>query len=303
MIRFVVPYLLYSAIALVCVFLQSQLFSHLQIFNAKPDLLLLVLVMSALKSDWKNGVAVGLLLGFWIDLLNAAFFGTNIIVYGLVGAICGLIGTRFPDRTYEGYFFTAVGASLLSGFLTLLVFQLAGAAPLVGQSVFGIIFPMTFYTSLIAFLGLPLIFLYRRRKGRKIGRIDLLGYGVIYVRGNEKIDLKKVEAERAEARRRRVSSRERLTRRASERSAGRGGSSRSTRAAGSGGRSPRSSSPPRRQAPSRSDAARRRPASGSSSSRNGDYRVAPKKKAAPSSKKPRSYPNRRPQKHRGRRSS
>lgn len=195
--RYIIPYLIYSAAALVCIFLQSEVFAYLQIFNAKPDLLLLLVVMSGLKSDWKNGFAAGIVLGFWIDLLNGGYFGTNMVVYSIIGMICGLVGKRFPDRTYEGYFFTAVAATICDGFLNLFAFQIVGAKMPVWQTIIGTILPMTFYTSLIAFICLPLVFLYRRHKGRKIGRIDLLGYGVIFVRGNEKVDMAKVARRQA----------------------------------------------------------------------------------------------------------
>ena len=194
--RYLIPYLIYSAMTLACIFLQTAVFNSLQIFHAKPDLLLLIVVISGLKSDWKNGLAAGLTAGFWIDLLNGGYFGTNMIVYALIGAVCGAVGKRFPDRTYEGYFFSAVIAVLLAGFLNLAVFHIVGANLPVGQTIAGTILPMTFYTSLIAFLCLPLILLYRRRKGRKIGRIDLLGNGVIFVRGNEKVDMAKVARQR-----------------------------------------------------------------------------------------------------------
>jgi sRNA-binding protein len=75
---------------------------------------------------------------------------------------------------------------------------------------------MTFYTSLISFLCLPFIFLYRRSKGRKIGRVDLLGNGVIFVRGNEKVDMVKVARYRAATAKEKIARRERERRRAYE---------------------------------------------------------------------------------------
>lgn len=202
--RYVIPYLIYSLAALACIFLQSEMFSHLQIFNAKPDLLLLIVLMSSLKTDWKNGIMVGLLMGFWIDLLTGGYFGSNMVVYGLIGGAAGVLGQRFPNRTYEGYFFLSVLASLLSGFLMLFVFQLVGANPPVGQSIAGIILPMTFYTSLVTFLFLPVIWIHRHRSGKKIGRIDLLGNGLIFVRGNEKVDMKNLAAYRTREKQRKM---------------------------------------------------------------------------------------------------
>lgn len=200
MIRFVVPYLIYSIAALFGIFLQSELFSYLQIFDAKPDLLLLIVVLGALKSDWKNGVAAGFVVGFWIDLLNGGYFGTNMIVYACTGALFGFIGTKFPKRSYEGYFFSAVVAAFFSGFLQLIVFGIVAGDIPVARSIGGIILPMVFYTSLIAFFCLPLIWLHRRNTGRKIGSIDLLGGGIVLVHGDDVIDMKKVMEERREKR-------------------------------------------------------------------------------------------------------
>ena len=272
MIRYVVPYLLYSLAALICIFLQSEVFVHLQIFHARPDLLLLLVVMSAMKSDWKNGIAVGLLLGFWIDLMNAAYFGSNMVVYGLVGAVFGLLGTKFPHRTYEGYFFSAVAGSLMSGILMLMVLRLLGSPIPVGSTIGGIILPMTFYTSFIAFLGLPLIWFHRRNNRRKIGRIDLIGNGVIFVRGNETIDMKKVAARRS-ASRRSKSPRQKHDKKRSVQQSGKF----DFRNIGKG-KAPRRSSENRSRDP------------------EGDNR------RRPTDRKPKSYPQRRPNKHSGRRS-
>lgn len=283
MIRFVIPYVLYSFAALLCILLQSALFSHLQIFNVKPDLLLLLVLMSGLKSDWKNGIAVGLLAGFWIDLLNAGYFGMNMVVYAIIGALSGMIGSKFPNRTYEGYFFFAVMASLLSGFLTLALFHLLGATIPVGQSIAGIIIPMTFYTALMAFLGLPLVWIYRHISGRKIGRIDLIGNGVVIVRGNEKVDLSQLAARRRERSRRKLHDRYAAHRKQEHRRQTHGHGS----AAGS------------HNAPRHGTGQNRRNRGYSGVGENRDKK---RNRSNSAENKPRSYPRRRPQKHSGRRS-
>ena len=245
--RYIVPYLIYSGAALLCVFLQSAFFSYLQIFHTKPDLLLLLVVLGGLKSDWKNGFAGGILLGFWIDLLNGGYFGTNMVVYSLLGMVCGVLGKRFPDRTYEGYFFTAVAASLCAGFLHLTVFQIIGAGFPLWQTVIGTVLPMTFYTSLIAFFCLPFIFFYRRRKGSKIGRIDLLGNGVIFVRGQEKVDMAKVARHRAAVAKEKNRNRERERRRAYEQKKRRAASGDKVRRGASGSVRPTAERPEQRK--------------------------------------------------------
>lgn len=273
MIRYVVPYVLYSIAALVCIFLQSIVFVHLKIFNVVPDLLLIVVVLSALKSDWKNGVAVGLLLGFWIDLMNAAYFGTNMVAYSMVGAVFGLVGTKFPHRTYEGYFFSVLAGSFMSGFLMLMLLSLLGAIVPSGQTIGGIILPMAFYTALMMFLGLPLIWFHRSNNRRKIGRIDLIGNGVIFVKGNEVIDLKRLAARREAYRRKKSPRQKHDKKRAAEQAEAR-------RKSGNRNRKVRNH------------------ASGHDSSASGTYRNRRK----PVNRNPRSNPQRRSQKQKSRRS-
>lgn len=273
MIRYVVPYVLYSIAALVCIFLQSVVFVHLKIFNVVPDLLLIVVVLSALKSDWKNGVAVGLLLGFWIDLMNAAYFGTNMVAYSMVGAVFGLVGTKFPHRTYEGYFFSVLAGSFMSGFLMLMLLSLLGATVPSGQTIGGIILPMAFYTALMMFLGLPLIWFHRSNNRRKIGRIDLIGNGVIFVKGNEVIDLKRLAARREAYRRKKSPRQKHDKKRAAEQAEAR-------RKSGNRNRKVRNH------------------ASGRSSSASGTYRN--RRKSV--NRNPRSNPQRRSQKQKSRRS-
>ena len=295
MSRFVVPYLLYSLAALVCIFLQQEVFVHLQIFHAKPDLLLLLVVMSALKTDWKNGVAVGLLLGFWIDLMNAAYFGTNMVVYGLVGAAFGALGTRFPHRTYEGYFFTAVAGTLLSGLLMLGILNMLGMPIKAMPTIGGIILPMTFYNAVLAFLGLPLVWFHRRNNRRKLGRIDLTGGGVIFVRGNELIDMEKIKARRKSHRQKRTFSSPFGKKKDDPKKKSRGSS-------GLFGK--KNSGQTRKDAPS-SNRGRRDPMQGrgrDDRDRSSGHDPKRDSRGSSSDRKPRSHPNRRPQKHSGRRS-
>lgn len=296
MMRFAVPYLLYSAAALICIFLQSAVFSYLEIFNAKPDLLLLLVVMSALKTDWKNGVAVGLLVGFWIDLMNAAYFGSNMVVYAVVGAAFGALGMRFPHRTYEGYFFTAVAATLLSGILMLAVLSMLGLPLAPGNSIGGIILPMTFYNALLTFFALPLVWLHRRNgKRRKIRCIDLMGAGVVRVRGNEPVDI--------ESRRRRKKGSHREKRGMNVPFGG----GRSKNNSGSRGSSGLFGGKNRQSGGTRRENENTRRENRGSSPRNDRERPSghdPKRdsRGNSSDRRPKSRPQRRPQKHSGRRS-
>lgn len=171
MLRRIFPYIFYSVLSILCVLLQSQLFIHLEIFHAVPDLVLLVVVFAGLRSDWRSGIILGIVMGFWPDLLNSAYFGLDMIVYAVIGGCCGTLGSKFPSRGYESNFFLAVAASIVCGILTLTVFNLVGADISFWQSFGGTVLPMTFYNALLVFICLPLFWLFHKSQSHR-GVID-----------------------------------------------------------------------------------------------------------------------------------
>lgn len=203
MIALIIPYLLYTCLILGSLFLQAEIFPYLQIFGAKPDLLMLIVVFSAIKTDWKSGLVVGLMAGFWLDLLLGLNFVPNMLMYGAVGTVLGMLAPRVNFHGPYGGFFATLLATIGGGLLSLVFYNMGGAGLPFFRSFVGIIMPMTFYNLLLVLISMPLTFLRRRSNGLKIARIDLFGNGIVLARGNKVLDrtageaLRESRAERA----------------------------------------------------------------------------------------------------------
>lgn len=186
--RIIMPYLLYTAMFLLALFLQAEIFPYLQIFGAKPDLLLLIVVFSAIKTDWRNGLLVGLMAGFWLDALTGTYFAVNILVYGVIGACFGATAKRINYASYYSGFFATLVATVGGGLLMMLCLQLIGGGLPFLRTISGTIIPVTFYNLLLVIISVPLAFLRRRNHGLKVAYIDLYGNGIVMARGNEIVD-------------------------------------------------------------------------------------------------------------------
>ncbi|MGE5620177.1 MAG: rod shape-determining protein MreD [Sphingomonadaceae bacterium] len=81
--------LLTLALLLAAVF-QVALGGRVTIFTARPDLVLLLVVVHAVVRGSEEGLLAGLLGGLLVDVLSAVPFGTATISMGLIGLATGL---------------------------------------------------------------------------------------------------------------------------------------------------------------------------------------------------------------------
>ncbi len=188
MMRYAVPYLFYSLLGMLGIFLQAEVFSFLEIFHAKPDFILIFTVIASIKTGWKNGGLAGAVMGFWLDVFIGSYFGINIIVFGCTGMLFGFLAERIKLNFYPGHFFSVCMATVISGLITLISMNLIGLGLPWLSSIAGIIFPTAFYNALLMLLAMPSIYLYRRFRGTKIGYVDMTGGGIVLTSGNTPID-------------------------------------------------------------------------------------------------------------------
>jgi rod shape-determining protein MreD len=81
--------------SLLAAMLQSTLLSRLAIYNAVPDLVLLIIVFMAYNNGTMTGQLTGFFSGLMLDFLSAAPLGLNMLVRTLVGALAGLMKVAF----------------------------------------------------------------------------------------------------------------------------------------------------------------------------------------------------------------
>jgi rod shape-determining protein MreD len=68
------------------------------LFGVRPDLVLVIVVGWAVLRGWEDGLVVGLIGGFMIDLTAATPFGINLVRLGVVGAASGLAMQRLARQ-------------------------------------------------------------------------------------------------------------------------------------------------------------------------------------------------------------
>lgn len=206
MMLYIIPYLFYSLLALLGILLQGEVFSFIPIFGVKPDLLLILALLAGFHTGEKNGAVAGAVVGFWADLLIAGYFGIHILVYALIGFLAGSIRNKRIFKSYPGYFFLVLLASLVSGILFVIGYTLVGANYGFWQSLFAITIPHTLYNCILVVIAFPAIFIYRRYHGLRIGYVDMFGGGVILITGNRRVDLAYVKERKEKHRSNRSSS-------------------------------------------------------------------------------------------------
>jgi rod shape-determining protein MreD len=116
-----------------CVFagvLQSTLFRRLAIYNAVPDIALVIVVFSAYVNGTMTGQLSGFCSGLMLDFLSASPLGLNIFIRTLIGAFTGMLkATFFMDPVFLPMALCA-GATLFKAVLLFLLhFLFAEAVP------------------------------------------------------------------------------------------------------------------------------------------------------------------------------
>ena len=136
--------------------LQSTVLRNLAILDVKPNTaLVLVVCFSFLRSDLE-GCFMGLFAGFLQDVFYARFIGYNMLMYAMIGFLCG---KPFKDYFRENYLFAIVLTAVSSfayEFITYVThFMLFGKINTFFYF-YRIILPSTVYTLIMVF---PLYFL------------------------------------------------------------------------------------------------------------------------------------------------
>ncbi len=143
--------------------LQSTLFQYITIAGIKPNTAILIIVCYAiLRGDVEGAIA-----GFFAGLLQDMFFGYNLGLFALLGALTGFVcGKPFKDFFRENYLLPVV-LTVLSMLAYELMFYVTSFL-LAGRTEFSyyfnrVILPETIYTTLLSLLMYRIIYGINRR--------------------------------------------------------------------------------------------------------------------------------------------
>ena len=134
--------------------LQATVLNFLQIFNIKPDILLILLIFFSLNGGRSYGLGLGALSGIFSESTSGLPAGSAFFVYALGGLILGHLGHWLDQQRIS----SQISLTLIFTFLTYLSLFLIWQSSDLGLSLFQaliyIILPACLYTALIS----PLLF-------------------------------------------------------------------------------------------------------------------------------------------------
>lgn len=146
-------YLLIPLLGLMAL-LQTTLVPALQVFNAVPNLVLLVVVGYTMEYGTPRGLIWAFIGGLWLDLLSGTPLGTSAIALLIVVSVIGLISVGL----FRGHVvILALGgllAGVLYGLITVGILSLLGRQTQWLEVIAGVILPNALYDAIL----LPLLY-------------------------------------------------------------------------------------------------------------------------------------------------
>jgi hypothetical protein len=91
--------LLYAALVLMVVPLQTTLFNHVNILDVRPDVGLIAVCLIGFFGGELDGLVLGVILGWSQDLLSAGELWVNVVSKGGAGFVAGLAGRHLAHIT------------------------------------------------------------------------------------------------------------------------------------------------------------------------------------------------------------
>ncbi len=118
---------LWLALALwILLLVQTSFLPHIPFFGAVPDLVLVLLVVTARETDERFGGVVGLVGGILTFMMGDVGVAFCILFYTAIGFATGLLARRLLGKNYPSYLIFAASAALckfLFGLFMCLVFS------------------------------------------------------------------------------------------------------------------------------------------------------------------------------------
>ena len=121
------PIFVWSALVISSLIIQTTLLVDLFINGLKPDLLLIIVVLTSIILGKHHGVTIGFFSGLLEDLASGTFFGLNTLVKMLIGFIFGSIEQQvFKEHKLLPLIAMSI-ATVLNYLLSLLLLFFLGA--------------------------------------------------------------------------------------------------------------------------------------------------------------------------------
>ncbi len=134
-----------SGLLIVVQSLSATLFEHIRIGNIAPNFLIVIVVSFALLRGSKEGTLIGILAGLLQDVSFSLSIGGTVIVYGLIGYICGKLNKNFYRENFVIPLICTLLSSLFYSLINLMIMLLKGESNIIYLAKM-IVIPEVIYT-------------------------------------------------------------------------------------------------------------------------------------------------------------
>lgn len=137
---------------IICYLLQSAVFSHLQLANVVPDLLMVLVVSCAFQKGIFHGMFTGFFAGLLTDLMTGNVVGVCALIYMGIGYLCGYSNKIYDDDDYTIPVLMFIAAEFLYCFTYYVFTFLLRGRLSVGYYMYRIGLARTVYTAVVGIL-------------------------------------------------------------------------------------------------------------------------------------------------------
>ncbi|MCR4956304.1 MAG: rod shape-determining protein MreD [Lachnospiraceae bacterium] len=138
------------ALCIVCFILQITLFKALEIASVSPNLLIVLVAAIGFMKGPKEGMLIGFISGFFVDIYFSPVLGFYALVYMLMGLFNGLFKKEFfPDDIKLPMLMIALSDFLYNITIYVVMFLFRGDTNL-GYYLINVILPEVVYTMIVA---------------------------------------------------------------------------------------------------------------------------------------------------------
>lgn len=142
--------LFWTAIILLIVPVQVAWTHHIAINDIRPDLCLALTCLLGFLRGERQGLLIGLSVGFAQDLASSGDLWLNMLTKGAGGMVAGLVGRRLVQGTILSFVMLVLGVSSLSGILFLFGGRAVGSFANEFVLIRSVLLPQAAYDSVFA---------------------------------------------------------------------------------------------------------------------------------------------------------
>lgn len=140
-------------------FIQATVLDYMKIFNAKPDLVLMLVIFFAIFFGADIGIEAGFVCGLLKDIFSIDVFGVNIFTLAVTGLAVGILSPKFFKESKTAQILLVFAFALFSMFVHFLVSSIVSKIAYISPSeyFFELIIPVSIYTALISAVIFPML--------------------------------------------------------------------------------------------------------------------------------------------------